>query len=396
MPSPEAIRYARQVLLPELGRAGQQRLLDARVLIVGLGGLGSPAAMYLAAAGVGTLGLVDFDVVDETNLHRQIIHGTADVGRSKMTSAVETLRAINPEVRLIQHEEPFGVSNARALVDAYDIVVDGTDNFPTRYLVNDACVMSGTPNVYGSIFRFEGQAAVFAVPAAFLPDGLRGPCYRCLHPEPPPPGLIPNCAEAGVLGVLPGIIGTIQATEAIKLITGIGNPLVGRLLLYDASRMTFRDITLSRDPECPVCGDAPTIRTLVAYDDTCAVQVAEVTEMAEGTEMKDVSRRSAEGAKADEMSVDELKQWRESGHAHMLLDVREPFEHASARIEGAVLIPMGIVMGQLDQLPKDRPIVVQCQSGGRSSRVTAALRQKGFDAVNLTGGIQAWRMAGHK
>ncbi|MEO6222132.1 MAG: molybdopterin-synthase adenylyltransferase MoeB [Vicinamibacterales bacterium] len=372
MASPEAIRYARQVLLPEFGREGQQRLLDARVLIVGLGGLGSPASMYLAAAGVGTLGLVDFDVVDETNLHRQIIHGTSDIGRSKMASASETLGAINPGVRLEPHEEPFGVSNARALVDAYDIVVDGTDNFPTRYLVNDACVMSGTPNVYGSVFRFEGQAAVFAAPG--------GPCYRCLHPEPPPAGLIPNCAEAGVLGVLPGIIGTIQATEAIKLITGIGEPLVGRLLLYDASRMMFRDIRLSRDPECPVCGDVPTIRTLVAYDDTCDISISEKAEMAD---MK------------DEMTVDELNQWRESGHPHMLLDVRETFEHASTRIEGSVLIPMGSVLEQLDVLPRDRPIVVQCQSGGRSARVTAALRQKGFDALNLTGGIQAWRMAGH-
>jgi len=248
-------------------------------------------------------------------------------------------------------------------------------------------VMSDTPNVYGSIFRFEGQASVFAAPG--------GPCYRCLHPEPPPAGLIPSCAEAGVLGVLPGIIGTIQATEAIKLITGIGEPLVGRLLLYDASRMTFRDITLSRDPECPVCGDAPTIRTLVGYDETCGVPMAEMTEMG------DLSRRSSGEAKAevadlkDEMTVDELHQWRESGHAHMLVDVREPFEHASARIEGSVLMPMGTVMEQLELLPRDRPVVVHCQSGGRSSRVTAALRQKGYDAVNLTGGIQAWRMAGH-
>jgi molybdopterin/thiamine biosynthesis adenylyltransferase/rhodanese-related sulfurtransferase len=380
MPSPDAIRYARQVLLPEFGREGQQRLLDARVLIIGLGGLGSPAAMYLAAAGVGTLGLVDFDVVDETNLHRQIIHGTADVGRSKMTSAVETLSAINPDLRLEEHEEPFSVANARALVEAYDIVVDGTDNFPTRYLVNDACVMSGTPNVYGSIFRFEGQAAVFAAPG--------GPCYRCLHPEPPPAGLIPNCAEAGVLGVLPGIIGTIQATEAIKLITGIGEPLVGRLLLYDASRMTFRDITLSRDAECPVCGDAPSIRALVAYDQVCEPGLRSPGASAPGGlgEMAQMK---------DEMTVGELKQWRESGQPHLLLDVREPFEHASTRIEGSVLIPMGSVMQQLDQLPKDRPIVVQCQSGGRSARVAAALRQKGYDAVNLAGGIQAWRMAGH-
>lgn len=371
MASPDAIRYARQVLLPGFGREGQQRLLDSRVLIVGLGGLGSPASMYLAAAGVGTLGLVDFDVVDETNLHRQIVHGTPDIGRSKLTSAAESLRAINPDVRLVSHEAPFDVTNARALVDAYDVVVDGTDNFATRYLVNDACVMGGKPNVYGSIFRFEGQAAVFAVPG--------GPCYRCLHPEPPPPGLIPNCAEAGVLGVLPGIIGTVQATEAIKLITGVGEPLVGRLLLYDAAQMTFRNITLARDPECPVCGDHPTIRTLVAYDEACGVP-----------------REGVKAGMKDEMTVQELHQWRESGHPHMLVDVREPFENASARIEGSVLIPMGTVMQQLETLPADRPIVVQCQSGGRSARVTAALRQRGFDAVNLVGGIQAWRMAGYK
>jgi rhodanese-related sulfurtransferase len=277
-------------------------------------------------------------------------------------------------VHLEFHEEPFGADNARRLVDAYDIVIDGTDNFPTRFLVNDACVMSGTPNVYGSIFRFEGQAAIFAAPG--------GPCYRCLHPEPPPPGLIPNCAEAGVLGVLPGIIGTIQATEAVKLITGIGEPLVGRLLLYDALRMSFRNITLSRDPECPVCGDAPTIRTLVAYDQTC--------------DWSPGAPAPGKEPMKDEMTVDELNQWRQSGHPHLLLDVREPFEHASAHIEGAMLMPMGTVMAQLDALPQDKPIVVQCQSGGRSARVTAALRQRGFDAVNLTGGIQAWRMAGHK
>ncbi|GMV23558.1 MAG: molybdenum cofactor biosynthesis protein MoeB [Acidimicrobiia bacterium] len=364
-PSAE-LRYARQVRLPEFGAQGQQKLAEARVLLVGLGGLGSPAALYLAAAGVGTLGLVDYDIVDATNLHRQVIHGTPDVGRSKLQSAAERLTAINPDVRLELHDEAFDASNARRLVEAYDIVLDGTDNFPTRYLVNDVCVMTRTPNVYGSIFRFEGQASVFAVGD--------GPCYRCLHPEPPPPGLIPNCAEAGVLGVLPGIIGTIQATEAIKLITGIGETLVGRLLLYDALRMKVRDITLPRDPDCPVCGDTPTIRELLAYDQVCEDR---------GVSMK------------EEMTVDELKQWRDAGTPHMLVDVREPFEHASANIEGAVLIPMGEILGRLDQLPKDRPIVVQCQSGGRSARVTAALRAKGFDASNLAGGIIAWKRAGY-
>ena len=369
------LRYARQVLLPEFGADGQRKLAEARVLLVGVGGLGSPAALYLAAAGVGTLGLVDYDEVDETNLHRQIIHGTPDVGRPKLQSAADRIAAINPLVRLELHNAAFDAANARRLVDAYDVVIDGTDNFPTRYLVNDACVMTGTPNVYGSIFRFEGQASVFATAA--------GPCYRCLHAEPPPAGLIPSCAEAGVLGVLPGIIGTIQATEAIKVITGIGEPLVGRLLLYDALRMKFRDITLARDPDCPVCGDAPTITALVAYDQVCQTD----------DPMKDDPTKDA--PMKDEMTVDELHQWRESGHPHMLIDVREPFEHASANIPGATLIPMGEVMSQLAALPTDRTVVVQCQSGGRSARVTAALRAKGYDAVNLVGGIQAWKRAGY-
>lgn len=368
MSASDALRYARQVLLPEFGVEGQQRLSDARVLMVGVGGLGSPAALYLAAAGIGTLGLVDYDVVDETNLHRQIIHGTPDIGRSKLASAAERIAAINPGVTLELHETAFDASNARSLVEAYDIVIDGTDNFPTRYLVNDACVMAGTPNVYGSIFRFEGQASVFATGT--------GPCYRCLHPEPPPAGLIPSCAEAGVLGVLPGIIGTIQATEAVKWLTGIGTPLVGRLLLYDALRMKFREIALARDPDCPVCGDAPTITTLVAYDQACDTTIR-------NTDMK------------DEMTVHELKQWRDSAHPHVLIDVREPFEHASANIDGAILIPMGEILSRLAEVPTDHPVVVQCQSGGRSARVTAALRAKGYDAVNLAGGIQAWKRAGY-
>ncbi len=380
------LRYARQVRLPEFGEEGQRRLAEARVLLVGLGGLGSPAALYLAAAGVGTLGLVDYDLVDATNLHRQIIHGTPDIGRPKLASAAERLRAINPDVHLELHDEAFDASNARRLVEAYDIVVDGTDNFPTRYLVNDACVMTRTPNVYGSIFRFEGQASVFAT------EG--GPCYRCLHPEPPPPGLIPNCAEAGVLGVLPGIIGTIQATEAIKVITGIGETLIGRLLLYDALRMKVRDITLPRDPDCPVCGDAPTIRELVAYDQVCETP-ADSRGAADDRRAGLQPRRDMGVPMKEEMTVNELKQWRDDGTPHMLVDVREPFEHASANIEGAVLIPMGEILGRLDQLPKDRPIVVQCQSGGRSARVTAALRAKGFDASNLAGGIIAWKRAGY-
>jgi adenylyltransferase/sulfurtransferase len=330
------------------------------VLIVGVGGLGSPAAIYLAAAGVGTLGLVDFDAVDESNLHRQIIYGTPDVGRPKLAAAAERLRAINPGVRLELHEEPFGAANARRLVERYAAVIDGTDNFATRYLVNDACVMTGTPNVYGSIHRFEGQAAVFAAQG--------GPCYRCLHPEPPPAGLIPTCAEAGVLGVLPGIIGTVQATEAIKLLTGLGEPLVGRLLLYDALRMRFRQIALPRDPACPVCGDHPTIRELVSYDAVCAPMTADA-----------------------DMTATQLQEWRQSGTSHTLVDVREPGEHAQSRIEGAVLIPLGALESRLSEIPRNRPVVVHCQSGGRSARAAGILRNHGYEAHNLTGGIRAWR-----
>ena len=362
-PSPlsehERRRYSRHALLDGFGLEGQQRLKRARVLIVGAGGLGSPAALYLCAAGVGTLGLVDFDAVDETNLQRQILFGTADVGRSKLASAAARLRAQNDHVQLELHEEPFGAENARRLVEAYDLVIDGTDNFPTRYLVNDACVMTGRPNVYGSVSQFEGQAAVFAAPG--------GPCYRCLHPEPPPDGLIPNCAEAGVLGVLPGIIGTIQATEAIKLVAGIGEPLVGRLLVYDALRMIFRRLTLGRDTQCPVCGDSPDIRELQSYDWSC-LQVT----------------------RSPEMTVEQLREWRTAGRKHLLVDVREPSEHASTRIEGALLMPLGSLSGRLAEIPEGVPVVVHCQSGGRSARAVQMLRAKGFEAYNLTGGIRAW------
>jgi len=354
-------RYARQTILPELGVAGQERLAAGSVLIVGAGGLGSPVALYLAAAGVGRLGLVDFDLVDETNLQRQVIYGTPDVGRPKLAAAAARLRALNPEVTLDLHEEPFSAANARALVTSCDVVVDGTDNFPTRYLVNDACVLADTPNVYGSVFRFEGQASVFATRG--------GPCYRCLHPEPPPLGLIPSCAEAGVLGVLPGLIGMIQATEAIKLLTGIGEALVGRLLLYDALRLKFREIALARDPDCPVCGDRPVIRELVQYDRTC--DPAET-----------------------QMTAEELHQWRAAGRPHALVDVREPAEHAAGVIDGAVLIPLGQLMQRVGELPTDRPVVVYCQSGGRSARAVAALRNHGIDAHNLAGGILAWRAHG--
>lgn len=345
-------------MLPAFGEAGQRRLKDGRVLIVGLGGLGSPAALYLAAAGVGTIGLVEFDVVDETNLQRQVLFSDSDVGRSKIDVAVASLRARNPHLQVVPHAEPFNANNARRLVDDYDVVVDGTDNFPTRYLVNDACVMSGTPNVYGSVAQFDGQASVFAAPG--------GPCYRCLHPEPPPPGLIPNCAEAGVLGVLPGLIGTIQATEAIKMLSGVGEPLVGKILLYDALTMSFRRIVLPRDTDCPVCGDQPTIRSLVSYDLVCA------------------------SGDSPDMTVDQLRQWRADGTSHLLIDVREPSEHAVCCIEGAQLIPLATLPGQLGAVPKDGPVVVHCKSGMRSAQAVAFLRSAGYDAHNLVGGIEAW------
>ena len=343
---------------------GQERLKAGRVLIVGAGGLGSPAALYLAAAGVGTIGLVDFDTVDVTNLQRQVLYGTSDVGQPKLDVASARLTDINPHISLTLHRERLSAANAHQLVSAYDLVLDGTDNFSTRYLVNDACVMARRPNVYGSVFRFEGQAAVFAAPG--------GPCYRCLHPEPPPAGLIPNCAEGGVLGVLPGIIGTIQATEAIKLLTGLGEPLVGKLLLYDALRTRFRQITLPRDASCPVCGDAPTITTLTELDLTCAPEAADGTN------------------EDDAMTADELRQWRQEKRPHLLIDVREPGEHAVSHIEGAQLIPLRQLQSQVKNLPKDQPIVVHCQVGGRSAIAVAMLKVQGFDARNLSGGIKAW------
>ncbi len=368
----EVLRYSRHLTLPEVGVEGQQRLKAARVLCIGAGGLGSPAAMYLAAAGVGTIGLVDEDAVDVSNLQRQIIHGTSDVGRSKLDSATDRLREINPHTRIDAHDVRFGERNALDLVSAYDVIVDGTDNFPTRYLVNDACVIAGRPNAYGSISRFEGQASVFAV--------SHGPCYRCLHPEPPPPGLIPSCAEGGVLGVLPGIIGTIQATEAVKLILGIGEPLVGRFLLYDALRMQFRVIRLPKDPDCPVCGTHPTIREPRAYDDIdrCAAAVS-------------TPGRTSMPAAMPDITVTELKARIDKGDAPMIVDVREPAEFEICRIPGAVLIPLGQLASRLGELDPAQEIVLQCKVGGRSANATAYLRRAGFArARNLTGGILAW------
>ena len=357
----ERLRYSRHLLLPEVGEEGQRRLKAARVLCVGAGGLGSPAALYLAAAGVGTLGIVDFDVVDFSNLQRQIIHGTPDVGRSKIESAQARIDALNPEVRVETFDAHFSVVNAKMLVEAFDVVVDGTDNFPARYLVNDACVMYGRPNAWGSIFRFEGQASVFAAPG--------GPCYRCLHPEPPPAGLVPSCAEAGVLGVLPGIIGTLQATEALKLILGIGEPLIGRFLIYDALKMRFRELKLPKDPDCPVCGARPTITSLRESAASCAIRISD----------------------GPELSVRELKARLDAGRPPLILDVREPSEAAICRLPGSRLIPLGELPRRLDELERTAEIVVHCKSGGRSSRAVALLREKGYTrASNLTGGILSW------
>ena len=358
----ERERYSRHLLLPEVGEEGQRRLKQARVLCVGAGGLGSPAALYLAAAGVGTIGLVDFDVVDLSNLQRQIIHGTRDVGRSKLESARERIDALNPEVHVETFDAPFSVANAKMLVEAFDVILDGTDNFPARYLVNDACVLYRRPNAWGSIFRFEGQASVFATAA--------GPCYRCLHPQPPPAGLVPNCAEAGVLGVLPGIIGTIQATEALKLILGIGDPLVGRFLVYDALKMRFRELKLPKDPDCPVCGAHPTITTLQAVDAYCVSQTRE---------------------SAGEMTVGELKARMDDRRAPVIVDVREVSEAAICSLPGARLIPLGELPRRLDELDPADEIVVHCKSGARSARAVALLRERGFGrATNLAGGILRW------
>jgi molybdopterin/thiamine biosynthesis adenylyltransferase/rhodanese-related sulfurtransferase len=360
----ERQRYSRHLLLPEVGEEGQRRLKSARVLCVGAGGLGSPAALYLAAAGVGTLGFVDFDVVDFSNLQRQIIHGTGDVGRSKLESARSRIEELNPEVNVELFDAHFSVTNAKALVEAFDVIVDGTDNFPARYLVNDACVMFGKPNAWGSIFRFEGQASVFAAPG--------GPCYRCLHPEPPPAGLVPSCAEAGVLGVLPGVIGTIQATEALKLILGIGDSLVGRFLVYDALKMRFRDLKLPKDPDCPVCGLRPTITELREHAPHCE------------TEKGDRSLFL-------EMSVTDLKRRIDAGRAPVILDVREPSEVAICCIFGSLRIPLGELPQRLGELDAAAEIVVHCKSGARSARAVSLLQEKGFTRTsNLTGGISQW------
>jgi sulfur-carrier protein adenylyltransferase/sulfurtransferase len=364
----ELVRYSRHLMLPEVGLDGQRRLKAARILLVGAGGLGSPAALYLAAAGVGTLGLVDFDVVDVTNLQRQVLHGTRDVGRSKLDSAADRIADLNPNVHLEQFETRLTSANALDIVRQFDLVVDGSDNFPTRYLVNDACVLTGRPNVYGSIFRLEGQASVFATPT--------GPCYRCLLREPPPPGLIPSCAEAGVLGVLPGLVGTIQATEAIKLVLGVGEPLIGRLLLIETLRLSFRTLRVHRDPTCPACGTHE-LTALIDYEQFCGLHdPAPVV-------------RSVEDE--HEVTPRELALKRQRGDDFDLIDVREPYEFEIARIAGARLIPLASLSDQMHTLDPAREIVVLCKVGGRSAYAARALRDAGFRRVrNLTGGIARW------
>jgi adenylyltransferase/sulfurtransferase len=372
----ELTRYARHVILPDVGFDGQRRLKAARVVCVGAGGLGSPATMYLAAAGVGTLGIVDFDDVDASNLQRQILHDTAHTGRPKVESARDRLRAINPNVSVETHQVRLTSANALDILGRYDVVLDGADNFPTRYLVNDACVLLGKPNAFGAIFRFEGQASVFGA--------KNGPCYRCLYPEPPPPGLVPSCAEAGVFGVLPGIIGAIQATETIKLILGVGETLVGRFLLYDALRMAFRELTVPKDPDCPVCGRKPTVRELIDYEAFCGLKQAD-QQPAEPAE-------AAEPGRLDPViTVQELKARWDRGDRPFLLDVREVVEHQLVRLEGDVLIPLGDLIARLHELDPGREIVVYCHHGNRSGRATAYLRHHGFPhARNLRGGIEEW------
>ena len=362
-------RYSRHLILPEVGVEGQRKLKAARVLCVGTGGLGSPLALYLAAAGVGTLGLVDFDVVDASNLQRQIIHSTADIGRKKLDSAEEKLKALNPALNVVKHDTLLSSANALDILKDYDVVADGTDNFPTRYLVNDACVLLGKPNAYGSIFRFEGQASVFAT--------KDGPCYRCLYPAPPPPGLVPSCAEGGVLGILPGLIGVIQATEAIKLILGIGEPLIGRLLLVDALKMRFRELKLRKNPECPVCGTHPTVTHLIDYQQFCGLEAA-----------SEAPKSVKNGI--PQLSVKDLKRRIDAGENLFILDVREPFEYQIANI-GGKLIPQNEVPQRIGEIDRNQEIIVQCKSGGRSQRIAEFLKQSGYPNVtNLAGGILAW------
>jgi adenylyltransferase/sulfurtransferase len=369
-------RYRRHLSLPEVGLEGQRRLLESKVLLIGAGGLGCPLAQYLTAAGVGVIGIVDDDVVDASNLQRQILYATHDVGRPKVEVAAERLRALNPDVEVREYRTHLDATNALELFGPYDIIVDGTDNFPTRYLSNDACVLLGKPNVYGSIYRFEGQASVF--------DARRGPCYRCLFPEPPPPGSVPSCAEGGVLGVLPAIIATIQATETIKLLLGRGTSLIGRLLIYDAMEMEFNEFKLAKDPDCPVCGDSPTVTELIDYEGFC------------GVPSREGDAGGAEGGLEEATALiraDQLAGRRRRGEELLLLDVRDRDEYERARIEGSVLVPLAELAERLEELAewRERPVVVHCHHGPRSARACRLLREAGFQRVeDLDGGIEAW------
>jgi sulfur-carrier protein adenylyltransferase/sulfurtransferase len=363
----EVLRYSRHLIMPEVGMDGQLKLKQAKVLLIGTGGLGAPLGLYLAAAGVGRIGLVDFDVVDFTNLQRQITFGSSDVGRSKLAAAKERLGNLNPEIQIDTYEAKLTSANALDILRPYDVIVDGTDNFPTRYLVNDACILLGKPNVYGSIFRFEGQASVFGAPD--------GPCYRCLYPEPPPPGLVPSCAEGGVLGVLPGIIGSIQAMETIKLILGRGDSLAGRLLLFDALALRFREMKLRRNPECPICGDHPTIKQLIDYEEFCGIRGEEAP---------------APNVNVPEIEPRELKARLDRGDDLFILDVREPHEYQICNING-YLIPLGDIPKRAHELDSSREIVAHCRSGKRSAEAVDFLRKAGFRKIwNLKGGILAW------
>jgi sulfur-carrier protein adenylyltransferase/sulfurtransferase len=363
----EIRRYSRHLIIPDVAMDGQKRLKNAKVLCVGAGGLGSPALMYLAAAGVGTLGIIDFDVVDESNLQRQVIHGQSDIGRSKAESARDSVKEINPLIDVVLHTDRLDSSNAMDVFAPYDLIVDGTDNFATRYLVNDACVLLGKPYVWGSIYRFDGQASVFWAE--------HGPCYRCLYPEPPPPGMVPSCAEGGVLGVLCASIGSIQVTEAIKVLTGVGDPLVGRLMIYDALEMTYRAVKVRKDPECPLCGKNPTITELIDYEEFCGA----------------VSDEAQTAAAGSTITATELKEMRDRGDDFLLVDVREPAEWEIVHLPDAVLIPKGELPSRLSELPQDKPVVMYCKSGVRSAETLALLKSAGFkDAMHVQGGISAW------
>jgi adenylyltransferase/sulfurtransferase len=372
----EIARYSRHLILPEVGVEGQRKLKAAKVLMIGTGGLGAPSGMYLAAAGVGRIGIVDFDVVDESNLQRQIIHGTKDVGRPKIESARDRIKDINPHVQVDSFETRLTSENALELFRDYDVIVDGTDNFQTRYLVNDACVLTGKPNVYGSIFRFEGQASVFWADA----DNGRGACYRCLYPEPPPPGLVPSCAEGGVLGVLPGIVGSIQANETIKLILGDGDTLINRLLLFDAWKMRFRELKLRKDPDCPICGENASIKELIDYEEFCGLK----------TQPQESSQTT--GPVMEEITASELKRRLDQGDDLQIIDVREPHEYEIARLPNTKLIPLGIVVERKGEIDPERITVVHCKAGGRSAKAIHALKEAGFAGrlINLAGGITAW------